>query len=157
MDNFYTGVGLLEEMRTHAACGTVRANRKGLPKSELLRKKASLNKHEYRVAQMDDLTFCIWQDTKTVMVLSNHHDPTETGTVNRRKDGGEGRGAELHSSAQWRSRRNNAVEERWRWREWRERESVKERERWRERGGIQEKWRREEKRGEESSAVRHTV
>ncbi|XP_056441941.1 piggyBac transposable element-derived protein 4-like [Gadus chalcogrammus] len=89
MDNFYTGVGLLEEMRTHGlyACGTVRANRRGLPKSELLRKKASLNKHEYRVAQMDDLTFCIWQDTKTVMVLSNHHDPTETGTVNRRKDG----------------------------------------------------------------------
>ncbi|XP_030195004.1 piggyBac transposable element-derived protein 4-like [Gadus morhua] len=85
--NFQVYAGLLEEMRTHAACGTVRANRKGLPKSELLRKKASLNKHEYRVAQMDDLTFCIWQDTKTVMVLSNHHDPTETGTVNRRKDG----------------------------------------------------------------------
>ena len=46
-----------------------------------------MGKHEFRVAQKGDLTFCIWQDTKTVMVLSNHHNPTETGTVNRRRDG----------------------------------------------------------------------
>lgn len=89
MDNFYTGVNLFEEMKTHGlyACGTVRANRVGLPKNETLRKNTSMEKHEFRVAQKDDLTFCIWQDTKTVMVLSNHHDPTQTGTVNRRKDG----------------------------------------------------------------------
>ncbi|XP_038123493.1 piggyBac transposable element-derived protein 4-like isoform X2 [Cyprinodon tularosa] len=89
MDNFYTGVTLLEEMKTHGlnACGTVRANRTGLPKNERLRKNTSMEKHEFRVAQKDDLTFCIWQDTKTVMVLSNHHDPTQTGTVNRKKDG----------------------------------------------------------------------
>ncbi|XP_041944435.1 piggyBac transposable element-derived protein 4-like [Alosa sapidissima] len=88
MDNFYTGVNLLEEMKTHGlnACGTVRANRAGLPKNERLRKKASMEKHEFRVAQKGELTFCIWQDTKTVMLLSNHHDPTQTGTVNRRKD-----------------------------------------------------------------------
>ena len=89
MDNFYTGVPLLEEMKSHGlyACGTVRANRAGLPKNERLTKKASMGKHEFRVAQKGDLTFCIWQDTKTVMVLSNHHNPTETGTVNRRRDG----------------------------------------------------------------------
>lgn len=89
MDNFYTGVNLLEEMKTHGlnACGTVRANRKGLPRNESLRKDAAMERHEFRVAQRDELSFCIWQDTKTVMVLSNHHDPTDTGTVNRRKDG----------------------------------------------------------------------
>ncbi|CAL9702718.1 unnamed protein product [Knipowitschia caucasica] len=52
IDNFYTGVELLEDMKSHG-----------------------------------NLTFCIWQVTKTVMVLSNHYDPTETGTVNRRREG----------------------------------------------------------------------
>ena len=33
----------------------------------------------------DDLTSCVWQDTKAVMVLSNYHDPTEKGSVKRRK------------------------------------------------------------------------
>ncbi|KAK0137988.1 PiggyBac transposable element-derived protein 4 [Merluccius polli] len=89
MDNFYTGVSLFEEMKSHGlyACGTVRANRAGLPKNERLTKKASMGKHKFRVAQKGELTFCIWQDTKTVMVLSNHHNPTQTGTVNRRRDG----------------------------------------------------------------------
>ncbi len=89
MDNFYTGVELFEEMKAHGlnACGTVRANRKGLPKNDMLTKRASLGRHDFRVAQKGELTFCIWQDTKTVMVLSNHHDPTKTGTVNRRKEG----------------------------------------------------------------------
>ncbi len=38
MDSFYTGVELLEEMKAHGlnACGTIRANRKGLPKSDVL-------------------------------------------------------------------------------------------------------------------------
>ena len=88
MDNFYTGVELLVDMKQHGlyGCGTVRANRKGLPKSHQLTKKAPLAKHASRVAQHNDLTFCIWQDTKTVMVLSNYHNPTATGTVNRRKN-----------------------------------------------------------------------
>ncbi|XP_056449916.1 uncharacterized protein LOC130385437 [Gadus chalcogrammus] len=62
------------------ACGTVRAGRKDLPKNKELTKKAGLNKHQFNVAQQDDLTFCVWQDTKTVMVLSNIHDPTANGS-----------------------------------------------------------------------------
>jgi len=58
--------------------GTVRTNRKGLPKQ------LKLNKHEFKVAQKDELTFCVWQDTKAVCVLSNFHDPESQGTVNRR-------------------------------------------------------------------------
>ena len=65
------------------ACGTVRTNRKGLPK-QLLPKQLKLNKHEFKVAQKDELTFCVWQDTKAVCVLSNFHDPEIARTVNRR-------------------------------------------------------------------------
>lgn len=87
MDNFYSGVELFQDMKSKSldACGTIRANRKGLPRDHKLTKKSHLGKHEFRVAQKDDLTFCIWQDTKAVMVLSNFHDPTLSGTVQRRK------------------------------------------------------------------------
>jgi hypothetical protein len=50
----------------------------------LLPKQLKLNKHEFKVAQKDELTFCVWQDTKAVCVLSNFHDPESQGTVNRR-------------------------------------------------------------------------
>ena len=85
IDNFYTGTDLLTEllMRGIYACGTVRSNRKGLP-AELLPKNLHLNKHEYRVAQKDELTFCHWMDTKAVLVLSNFHHPESVGMVNRR-------------------------------------------------------------------------
>ena len=85
MDNFYTSVPLYRELLMHRiyACGTVRSNRKELP-TDLLPKAIKLNKHEYRVAQQNDLTFCTWMDTKPVLVLSNHHDPQQTGHVNRR-------------------------------------------------------------------------
>ncbi|KAG1927364.1 piggyBac transposable element-derived protein 4-like [Pimephales promelas] len=62
---------------------------KGPPKMTQLTKKAELNKHEFNVAQRDELTFCVWQDTKAVMVLSNYHDPTAHGIVRRKaNDGG---------------------------------------------------------------------
>jgi hypothetical protein len=50
----------------------------------LLPKQLKLNKHEFKVAQKDELTFCVWQDTNTVCVLSNFHDPEIARTVNRR-------------------------------------------------------------------------
>ena len=37
------------------------------------------------MAQKDDLTVCVWQDSQAVMVLSNYHDPTERGSVKRGK------------------------------------------------------------------------
>lgn len=85
MDNFYTGTELLSQLVVHGvyACGTIRANRKGLPQA-LLPKNARLQKHQYKIAQQDDLTFCIWTDTKPVLVLSNFHGPDIIGSVNRR-------------------------------------------------------------------------
>ncbi|XP_062610944.1 piggyBac transposable element-derived protein 4-like [Saccostrea cucullata] len=85
MDNYYTSPDLLRDLHIRGimACGTVRADRKGLPK-ELLAAKVRLDKHEYKVAQNDLLTFCVWQDTKPVCVLSNFHDPQHVGHVTRR-------------------------------------------------------------------------
>ncbi|KAK3748585.1 hypothetical protein RRG08_011667 [Elysia crispata] len=84
MDNFYTGVPLLCELATLGigGCGTVRANRKFLP-TELLPKRVRLDKHQHQSAQAENMTFCVWQDTKAVCVLSNFHDPLRTGTINR--------------------------------------------------------------------------
>ncbi|KAM4536507.1 piggyBac transposable element-derived protein 4-like isoform 1-T2 [Odontesthes bonariensis] len=86
MDNFYTSVPLLVDLNVRGvgACGTVRANRRGLPKNKELSKQAGMARNQYRVAQQDKLTLCVWQDTKAVMVLSNHHDPMALGTVKRR-------------------------------------------------------------------------
>ena len=51
MDNFYTGVPLMVDLKNRGvqACGTVRANRKGLPKSKDLTKQAGMNRHQYKV------------------------------------------------------------------------------------------------------------
>ena len=82
MDNFYSGVPLFEELKAHGlnACGTVRSNRKGIPP-----KPPAMEKHRYQVYQKDDLTFCAWQDTKVVLVLSNYHEPMAEGSVRRRR------------------------------------------------------------------------
>ena len=85
MDNFYTSTDLFNDLflRGIMACDTVRSNRKGLPKN-LLPAKVNLRKHDYKIAQKDNLTFCVWQDTKPVCVLSNFHDPSHRGHVTRR-------------------------------------------------------------------------
>ena len=88
MDNLYTSVGLLNDLRVRGvlACGTVRSNRKGLP-AAVLPKNVHLQRGEFKVAQKDDLACAVWMDTKPVLTLSNFHDPAEQGTVLRRRDG----------------------------------------------------------------------
>ena len=85
MDYFYSSPSLFLElwMRGVNACGTVRSNRKGLP-TALLPKNNKSDNHQYKVAQKDELSCCIWQDKKPVLVLLNFHNPTEVSTVNRR-------------------------------------------------------------------------
>jgi len=87
MDNYFTSVALLCDLHVRGilACGTVRSNRKGQPAS-LLPVNMKLQRGEFRQAQKNDLSFAIWMDTKPVVTLSSFHDPTEQGTVLRRRE-----------------------------------------------------------------------
>ena len=66
----------------HLACDTVHANQKGLP-VPLLPKNVRLERHEFKVAQFDDLTCATCRDKKPVLTLSNFHDQTDFGQVKR--------------------------------------------------------------------------
>ncbi|KAJ8312515.1 hypothetical protein KUTeg_009888 [Tegillarca granosa] len=98
----YTGVNIFVELLTDLhirgilACGTVRSNRKHLP-IDLLPAKLNLQKHQYIVAQKDCLTYSVWMDTKPVVTLSNFHDPSDFGVVNRPTAGGQVRVPKLLS------------------------------------------------------------
>ena len=86
-DNYFTSVPLMKNLKLLGiqACGTIRANRKDLPAAVVPGKnRRPLPRHEFIVAQRDELVFVNWQDTKPVCVLSNFHDPTDRGTVSRR-------------------------------------------------------------------------
>ena len=90
MDNFFTGVDLFNALRRDMiyACGTVHSNQKGLPTYLLPKNVHNMIKGEYKVAQKDDLTYAIWQDTKPVLVLSNGHGPQEQHNVSQKGSDG---------------------------------------------------------------------
>ena len=69
-DNFYTRTDLLTYLHARQvyACGTVRSNRKNLPTALL--PKNVLQRHDFKVAQKDELSFVVWQDTKAVCLIS---------------------------------------------------------------------------------------
>ena len=73
LDTFYSAPILfkkLEEMNI-GPCGTVKANRKQMPK-ELLPARLPLQKGDLPVfMRSDNLVACAWQDTKRVYFLSN--------------------------------------------------------------------------------------
>ena len=86
MDNYYSSPALFMHFKAGGilACGTVCKNRKGLPSQlyqECMPRGYCMNKGECKVAQKDDLTFVVWQDTKPVLVLSNFHSPGDRGHV----------------------------------------------------------------------------
>ena len=89
MDNYYTSVGLFEELegRKTLACGTVRSKRLGLPKDicDLKAKEVkSLKRGESLYRQKDTVTCVTWRDRKPVSVLGivpTSHD--DSGVVER--------------------------------------------------------------------------
>lgn len=89
LDNFFSTVNLLVTLRSRNifACGTVRKNRKNLPKIEIPDKNMERGDSEYRTSY-NGVRWIKWKDNKVVYLLSNFHDPSETGSVRRRqKDG----------------------------------------------------------------------
>lgn len=76
-DNFYTSVLLMETLLNNGlyACGTVRLNRKGLPKELKGPAKTvtlKLAPQEVKTFQKNRVTLTIWQDKRTVSILSTN-------------------------------------------------------------------------------------
>lgn len=88
-DNFFTSTSLLLSLRKDNifACGTVRQNRKNLPKKQMSDKDMERGESEYRTS-ITDLRWVKWKDNRTVQFLSNFHDPRCVGFVNRRQNDG---------------------------------------------------------------------
>ena len=79
MDNFYNSVELFEELhrRLTYACGTFRANRKGLPKA-VTEAKLKGKSGEVVWRRSDTLLALKWSDKNEVKMLSAIHDAKET-------------------------------------------------------------------------------
>ena len=76
-DNFYTSVPMFEELAVKFktfCCGTVRRNRKELPKDLMVKKHSSLqNRGEGICSQCVNLMLFVWKDRKIIHVLSTIH------------------------------------------------------------------------------------
>ena len=83
-DNFFSSIPLLEDLQTKKilACGTIRANRKGLPKL-IEDKKMKRGDFDYRSTPYG-ISVYKWMDSKPVHFISNYHGDTLT-TVERKK------------------------------------------------------------------------
>ncbi|XP_066581313.1 piggyBac transposable element-derived protein 4-like [Prorops nasuta] len=88
-DNFFTAVDLLISLKKDNifACGTVRSNRAGLPKSVISDKEMERGQYDFRTSKTG-ISWIKWMDKKGVHFLSNYHDPSEVTTVNRRQRDG---------------------------------------------------------------------
>lgn len=89
MDNYYTSVPLFEDLerRGTLACGTVRSNRKGLPKDITDAKNAevkALERGDSLYRQKGTVTCVGWKDSKMVYMLATTPvDPTVNSEVER--------------------------------------------------------------------------
>lgn len=87
MDNYYTSVPLFEDLERQLACGTVRSNRKGLPKDITDAKNAevkALERGDSLYRQKGTVTCVGWKDSKMVYMLATTPvDPTVNSEVER--------------------------------------------------------------------------
>ena len=88
IDNYFSTVPLMEYLLHHQVycCGTIRSDRKYLPKNLKTEKTLQRGEFDYHVSD-GGLVFYKWKDNKVVTLLSNFHG-TESATVLRtQKDG----------------------------------------------------------------------
>lgn len=80
MDNFFTSVTLLIDLYENygtSACGTVRINRKGLPKNIMTKKPVGITaRGDSKFQQKGVVNAVVWKDKKNVSVISTIHDDT---------------------------------------------------------------------------------
>ena len=89
-DNYFTSPILIDYLYKKGiyAAGTVRADRKYLPK-EFCKSTILLKRGEFEYIVSDNVVLYKWMDRKLVFLLSNFHDPCSTDIIQRKeKDGG---------------------------------------------------------------------
>ena len=90
MDNFYTSPTLFSDLRLNGfgACGTLRLNRRGLPKSV----KFSIKKGEKQAVHIDESMIAIkWSDKRVVTALTTIHDASDVEVERRNRNAAGGR------------------------------------------------------------------
>lgn len=87
-DNYYTTLNLLEVLHGHDvfACGTIRNNRKGLPKNIKSDKMLKRGEADIMISNTN-ITYCKWKDSRVVHAVSNFHGTEETIVQRRDKTG----------------------------------------------------------------------
>lgn len=88
-DSWFTSPTLMASLkeRNIRLCGSVRRNRKGLPKISDTDIK-SLKRGEWLQRQKRDTSLALWKDQKVVWILYNHCSPTEVTSLQRYNDFG---------------------------------------------------------------------
>ena len=89
-DNWFTSPALLNALQERGIrlCGSVRSNRKGLPKIDPKAIK-SLRQGEWIQRQQGEMTFAVWKDQKLMKLLYNHESPLSVASLQRWSDSGE--------------------------------------------------------------------
>ena len=89
-DNWFTSPALLHALaqRGIRLCGSVRSNRRGMPKVPMEAVKA-LGRGEWIQRQKGDMSLAVWKDQKAVWVLYNHVSPRASASLDRWSEEGE--------------------------------------------------------------------
>ena len=88
IDNYFSTVPLMEYLLHHQVycCGTIRSDRKYLPKN--LKTEKTLQRGEFDYCVSDGgLVFYKWKDNKVVTLLSNFHGTESATVLQKQKDG----------------------------------------------------------------------
>ncbi|KAK6183184.1 hypothetical protein SNE40_010712 [Patella caerulea] len=86
VDNFYTGATLFQDLLFHRtlACGAIRENRKGFPKSKLNYSLKGAKRGSIRWIRDNNLLFLRWKDNRDVTMCSTFHNAASSDSVKRK-------------------------------------------------------------------------
>ena len=88
-ENYFTTPNFLEYLHRKGiyAAGTIRTNRKAIPK-EFCESTKKMNRGEFEYVRSGNLVLHKWMDRKLVFLLSNFHDPTSYDIIQRKERNG---------------------------------------------------------------------